>query len=82
MIISTKTIVPIVFVDIITLVRGIRNVSASSIEFTVNVKPAKDFPLDLYFVMDLSNSMKDTLDTLKENVEAMSKSYNGIYITL
>ncbi|KAL5247448.1 hypothetical protein ACHWQZ_G019359 [Mnemiopsis leidyi] len=44
----------------------------SSVKFSATVVPAQNFPLDLYFVMDHSHSMKPTLDTLKSSVDAMS----------
>ena len=33
--------------------------------FTLLVKPANNFPIDLYLLMDLSYSMSDDLDNLK-----------------
>lgn len=33
--------------------------------FTLNVRPARNFPIDLYLLMDLSFSMRDDLDNLK-----------------
>ena len=35
-------------------------------KFTIKVKPAKDFPVDLYYLMDLSYSMNDDLQNLKD----------------
>ena len=52
----------------------------SSVKFTAMVEPAKNFPLDLYFVMDHSHSMKPTLDTLKNSVDAMSKKFRLRYL--
>ena len=34
-------------------------------EFDVQVRPATDFPIDLYLLMDLSFSMNDDLQNLK-----------------
>jgi len=34
--------------------------------FTVSVTPLRDLPLDLYILMDLSNSMSDELMSVKE----------------
>jgi len=34
-------------------------------KFEIKVKPAKDYPVDLYYLMDLSYSMKDDLQNLK-----------------
>jgi len=50
----------------------------SSVKFNATVKPAKDFPLDLYFVMDHSNSMKDTLEILKKGVREMSAKLKNL----
>ncbi|XP_063693696.1 integrin beta-1-like [Bolinopsis microptera] len=50
----------------------------SSVKFTAMVEPAKNFPLDLYFVMDHSHSMKPTLDTLKNSVDAMSEKLKNL----
>lgn len=36
------------------------------VTFNVSVKPAPNFPLDLYLLMDLSYSMRDDLNNLKE----------------
>lgn len=33
--------------------------------FMVRVRPARDFPIDLYLLMDLSFSMRDDLANLK-----------------
>ena len=33
-----------------------------------------DYPLDLYYVMDLSNSMRDDLETLQVKLKQKSKS--------
>ena len=33
---------------------------------SVSVRQARDYPVDLYYVMDLSRSMGDDLDNLKE----------------
>lgn len=37
-----------------------------SITFTVSFKRVQGYPVDLYYLMDLSNSMKDDLDNIKE----------------
>lgn len=31
----------------------------------ISVKPAKDFPVDLYYLMDMSKSMEDDLEELR-----------------
>ncbi|KAL0184207.1 hypothetical protein M9458_019903, partial [Cirrhinus mrigala] len=33
--------------------------------FEVQVRPVEDYPVDLYYLMDLSLSMKDDLDTIR-----------------
>ena len=33
--------------------------------FTLSVKPARNYPLDMYFLMDLSGSMAPDLDSLR-----------------
>ncbi|XP_058642314.1 integrin beta-5 isoform X2 [Onychostoma macrolepis] len=35
------------------------------ISFEVQVRPVEDYPVDLYYLMDLSLSMKDDLDTIR-----------------
>lgn len=37
-----------------------------STTFTVSFKRVQGYPVDLYYLMDLSNSMKDDLDNVKE----------------
>ncbi|XP_071966179.1 integrin beta-1-like [Antedon mediterranea] len=48
----------------------------------IKVRQAEDYPVDLYYVMDLSNSMKDDLDNLKtlgsqlaEALQTITSSY-------
>ena len=33
-------------------------------QFTIQVKPAKNYPVDLYYLMDLSKSMSDDKEKL------------------
>ena len=33
-------------------------------QFTIQIKPAKNYPVDLYYLMDLSKSMLDDLEKL------------------
>ncbi len=47
--------------------------------FTVQVKPASNFPIDLYLLMDLSNSMEDDLGNLKGLANNLGK-YCGIIV--
>ena len=44
-------------------------------KFTVKVKPAKNYPVDLYYLMDLSYSMKDDLQNLKDLGAGIGKFY-------
>ena len=44
-------------------------------EFTVSVKPANNFPIDLYLLMDLSFSMNDDLQNLKTLGTSIGKVY-------
>ncbi|KAI6647012.1 CD18 precursor [Oopsacas minuta] len=48
-----------------------------SITFNATVKPAPNFPLDLYYLMDLSYSMRDDLENLRSlSVEIASRIFN------
>lgn len=42
-----------------------RSLSGDAKRFTVTVKQVEDYPVDLYYLMDLSYSMKDDLDRLR-----------------
>ena len=39
--------------------------TGAPITFPLQVRPARNFPIDLYLLMDLSFSMRDDLDNLK-----------------
>lgn len=39
--------------------------TGAPISFPLQVRPARNFPIDLYLLMDLSFSMRDDLDNLK-----------------
>ena len=41
--------------------------------FTVNVTALRNLPLDLYILMDLSNSMSDELDIVKSVADQIGK---------
>ena len=41
--------------------------------FRVDVNRVRDAPLDLYFVVDQSGSMKDTLETFQEVIEELCR---------
>ena len=40
--------------------------TGAPITFPLRVRPARNFPIDLYLLMDLSFSMRDDLDNLKQ----------------
>ncbi|XP_019635076.1 PREDICTED: uncharacterized protein LOC109478062 isoform X2 [Branchiostoma belcheri] len=44
----------------------------STYSFTMNVYRPKDYPADLYYLMDLSDSMKDDLENLKGLAETLT----------
>jgi hypothetical protein len=46
------------------------------VTFTVNVRPAKNYPVDLYFLMDLSKTMQDDLGNLKSLAGNICKCEN------
>ena len=49
-----------------------------SITFTATVKPAPNFPLDLYYLMDLSHSMRDDLNNLRGLSAEIANSIRSI----
>ena len=51
----------------------ISHVPGEPLTFTVNVTTLRNLPLDLYILMDLSNSMSDELDAVKAIAEQISK---------
>ena len=54
-----------------------------TLNFNVTIKPAATFPLDVYFLMDLSDSMNDDLDTLKRfTFEISNYIYTIMYISI
>ena len=44
-------------------------------KFEIKVKPAKDYPVDLYYLMDLSYSMNDDLQKLKDLGSGIGKYF-------
>nr|AAB66911.1 integrin subunit betaPo1 [Ophlitaspongia tenuis] len=46
--------------------------------FNLNVRPARNFPIDLYLLMDLSYSMRDDLDNLKQLGADLAASIVGL----
>ena len=49
-----------------------------SLTFTATVKPAPNFPLDLYYLMDLSHSMRDDLTSLRSLSAEIANSIRSI----
>ncbi len=49
--------------------------SGQPAKFEIKVKPAKDYPVDLYYLMDLSNSMSDDLMNLKNLATQIGKMF-------
>lgn len=49
-----------------------------SATFTVSFKRVQGYPVDLYYLMDLSNSMKDDLDKVKELGKDLFAALNNI----
>ncbi|XP_038049390.1 integrin beta-1-like isoform X2 [Patiria miniata] len=47
-------------------------------DLTVSVRQARDYPVDLYYVMDLSRSMQDDLDNLKELATTLAYEIGNI----
>ena len=44
--------------------------------FTLSVKPSKDYPLDVYFLMDLSGSLDQDLATI-QNISGSISALNS-----
>ncbi|XP_033639880.1 integrin beta-1-like [Asterias rubens] len=49
-----------------------------SVNLSVSVRQARDYPVDLYYVMDLSRSMWDDLDNLKELADTIATEMGEI----
>ena len=47
--------------------------SGSPESFTLEVRPAGDYPLDVYFLMDFSASMGDDLNSVKNLADTIGK---------
>ncbi|XP_063358668.1 integrin beta pat-3-like [Cydia amplana] len=45
-------------------------------KFTINYKPAKDYPLDVYYLMDASYTMRNTIQLLRKQGEQIYKRLN------
>ena len=55
------------------------------VTFTVNVRPAKNYPVDLYFLVDLSKTMQDDLGNLKllaGNICKCAKFSKSIFVPI
>ena len=44
--------------------------------FKIKVKPAKEFPVDLYYLMDMSVSMEDDLKSLRKLGSKIGNNFN------
>lgn len=49
--------------------------------FTINVAPQADFPIDLYILMDLTASQQDALNSVTEAIDGIGELYD-ISLTL
>ena len=47
--------------------------SGSPESFTLEVRPAGDYPLDVYFLMDFSASMNNDLNSVKNLADTIGK---------
>lgn len=47
--------------------------AGSEVTFQVNVQKTKDYPVDIYYLMDLSASMFDDLEKIKDLGSTLSK---------
>lgn len=58
---------------------GVKSFNSSLIgqpaKFSFEVRQAEDYPVDLYYVMDLSKSMEDDLRSLKRLGSTLGKIY-------
>lgn len=43
-------------------------------QFTIEVQPAANYPVDLYYLMDVSFSMRDDLDIMKDVMNTIGKT--------
>uniref|UniRef100_A0A8C5QYT6 Integrin beta n=1 Tax=Leptobrachium leishanense TaxID=445787 RepID=A0A8C5QYT6_9ANUR len=50
----------------------------NEVTFQVNVRQSEDYPVDLYYLMDLSASMHDDLNTIKELGSTLSKEMSKL----
>ncbi|XP_022820748.1 integrin beta-PS-like [Spodoptera litura] len=47
------------------------------VDFTINFKPAKDYPLDVYYLMDISYTMQTKVDDLKRQAQKIYKDLSA-----
>lgn len=47
------------------------------VDFTMNFKPAKDYPLDVYYLMDISYTMESRVGDLKRQAEKIYKDLSA-----
>lgn len=52
--------------------------SGEAQKFTLKFKRAEDYPIDLYFLMDLSDSMLSNLENVKNLGTDLAKEMQGI----
>lgn len=59
---------------------------ATGVTFDMNYQPAKDFPLDVYYLMDYSYTMHSHVDALRQQVtfvyQELSKFTNNVQFGL
>jgi integrin beta 1 len=56
----------------------LKNFSAEAYRFTMDYAQAEDYPVDLYYLMDLSKSMEDDKDKLSELGDLLADTMQNI----
>lgn len=51
------------------------------VTFPLRVRPARNYPLDLYLLMDLSYSMSDDLSNLKSLGNQIGNIFTQVFVT-
>ena len=51
-------------------------------QFTIEVQPAANYPVDLYYLMDVSFSMRDDLDIMKDVMNTIGKTTTIIVLEI
>ena len=64
---------------LITLLKGLSLPIGVPQSFTLSVKPSRNYPLDIYFLMDLSVSLEDDLEIMQQLSSDISKKV--VYVT-